>query len=102
MNAVIMDNAVVGESTDRGRLRLRQGRHGNPARALVAGVPAKVMRPLSEEEIAWKSDGTRTYQDFTRRLLATLVEAEALTAVEPGRKRFDLPEVVPLVELKKR
>jgi phenylacetic acid degradation protein len=83
-------------------LRLCQGRDGNSgAHSLVAGVPARVLRPLSDQELAWKFAGTRTYQDLTRRSLATLVETEALTAVEPDRKRFDLPGVLPLIELRK-
>ena len=73
-----------------------------PPRSLVAGVPAKVMRALSDQEIAWKIDGTRIYQQLTRRSLATMVECKALTSVEPGRKRFDLPGVVPLIELRRQ
>ena len=72
-----------------------------PARK-AAGVPAKVLRTLSEQEMAWKAEGTLTYQELTRRSLATLVEADALTAVEPDRKRFDLPGVLPLIELRKQ
>ena len=68
---------------------------------LVAGVPAKVIRPLSDEEIRWKGEGTATYQDLTRRCLATLVETTPLTAVEADRPRIHMPDVVPLVALKK-
>ena len=73
-----------------------------PPRVLVAGVPAKVIRPLSEDEIRWKSQGTATYQDLTRRCLATLHETVPLTAVEPDRKRIEMPDVVPLVATKNR
>jgi phenylacetic acid degradation protein len=61
-----------------------------------------VLRELSDEEIAWKTDGTRTYQDLTRRCLATMVETDPLTEMEPGRKRFEMPDVVPLVALRKK
>ncbi|MBK7675528.1 MAG: phenylacetic acid degradation protein PaaY [Candidatus Accumulibacter sp.] len=101
MNAVIMDNAVLGESSMVAACAFVKAGMEIPARSLVAGVPARVLRPLSDQELAWKLAGTRTYQDLTRRSLATLVEAEALTAVEPGRKRFDLPGVLPLIELRK-
>jgi phenylacetic acid degradation protein len=60
------------------------------------------MRRLSEQEMAWKVEGTLTYQELTQRSLATLVETEALSAVEPDRKRFDLPGVQPLIELRKQ
>lgn len=102
MNAVIMDNAVVGEASIVAASAFVKAGQEIPARTLVAGMPAKVIRPLSDEEIAWKTEGTRTYQDLTRRCLASMVETVPLTEVEAGRKRIEMPDVVPLVELKKR
>ena len=102
MNAVIMDNAVIGEASIVAASAFVKAGQEIPARTLAAGMPAKVMRPLSDEEIAWKSDGTRTYQDLTRRCLASMVETDPLTEVEVGRKRIEMPDVIPLAELKKR
>ena len=102
MNAVIMDNAVIGESSIIAACAFVKAGAIIPPRSLAAGMPAKVLRTLSEEEIGWKSDGTRTYQDLTRRCLATMEETVPLTAVEANRKRIHMPEVLPLVELKKR
>jgi phenylacetic acid degradation protein len=65
-------------------------------------VPAKVIRQVSEHEAAWKIVGTKTYQDLTRRCHATLVETDALTAVEPGRKRIEIPGVVSLADSRKK
>jgi phenylacetic acid degradation protein len=97
-----MDNAVIGESSIVAASAFVKASQVIPPRTLVAGVPAKIIRPLSEEEMAWKSDGTRTYQDLTKRCLATMVETSPLSAVEPGRKRIEMPDVVPLTELKNR
>ena len=102
MNAVVMDNAVIGESAIVAACAFVKAGAEIPPRSLAAGTPAKVIRDLSAAEIAWKSDGTRTYQDLARRSAATMQEATALTAVEPGRRRIEIPDVVPLVELKKR
>lgn len=102
MNAVIMDNAVIGEATIVAACAFVKAGAEIPAGSLVAGMPAKVIRPLSEQEIAWKSEGTSTYHELTRRSLATMVETAPLTAVEPNRQRIDLPDVLPLVELKNR
>lgn len=74
MNAVIMDNVVIGEEAIVAASAFVKAGAEIPARVLVAGVPAKVVRPLSEDEIRWKSQGTATYQDLTRRCLATLCE----------------------------
>lgn len=102
MNAVIMDNAIIGEASIVAASAFVKASERIPDRVLVAGVPAKVIRPLTDEEIAWKLDGTRTYQELTRRCLATLVETTPLTAVEADRKRIHMPDVIPLTELKKR
>ena len=102
MNAVIMDNAIIGESAIVAASAFVKAGAEIPPRSLVAGMPAKVIRELSNDEIAWKGEGTRTYQDLTRRSLATMVECEPLAAMEADRKRIHMPDVVPLVELKKR
>jgi phenylacetic acid degradation protein len=102
MNAVIMDNAVIGESSIVAASAFVKASQVIPPRTLVAGVPAKIIRPLSEEEMAWKADGTRIYQDLTKRCLATMVETSPLSAVEPDRKRIEMPDVVPLTEVKNR
>ncbi|MFP5401808.1 MAG: phenylacetic acid degradation protein PaaY [Gammaproteobacteria bacterium] len=100
MNAVIMDNAVIGEASIVAASAFVKAGVEIPPRVLVAGMPAKVIRPLSEEEIRWKSEGTATYQDLSRRSLATMQETAPLTAVEPGRRRIHMPDVVPLVALR--
>jgi phenylacetic acid degradation protein len=102
MNAVIMDNAIIGESSIVAASAFVKASQEIPPRTLVTGVPAKIIRPLSDEEIAWKVDGTRTYQELTRRCLASMVETTALSAVEENRQRFEMRDVVPLTELKNR
>jgi phenylacetic acid degradation protein len=102
MNAVVMDNAVIGESSFVAACSFVKAGMEVPPRSLAAGVPAKVIRALTEQEMAWKVQGTGIYQNLTRRCLATMVETEALSAVEAGRPRIVMPEVVPLVEVKGR
>src|SRR5207247_4181160 len=88
MNAVVNDNAVVGESAIVAAMAFVKAGMIIPPRTLVAGVPAKVVRPLTDEELAWKTEGTQSYRELARRSLATMVETVALTAVERGRKRI--------------
>ena len=102
MNAVVMDNAEIGEAAIVAACAFVKAGMTVPARTLAAGVPAKVLRELSEMEIAWKREGTLTYQNLTRRCLATMVETEPLTAIDADRQRIVMPEVVPLSELKGR
>jgi phenylacetic acid degradation protein len=102
MNAVINDNAVIGELAIVAAMAFVKAGMIVPPRMLVAGVPAKVVRTLSDEEIAWKIEGTQSYQELARRSLATMVEADALAKVEPDRKRIELPELLPLSTIKKQ
>lgn len=92
MNAVVMDNAVVGESAIVAAQSFVKAGMEIPPRMLAAGVPAKLMRELTELEMVWKVEGTSVYLDLVKRCHGTLKEVEALTAVEPDRKRFKLPE----------
>ena len=101
MNAVIMDNALIGESAIVAASAFVKAGAEIPARSLAAGAPARVIRELSEEEIAWKGQGTQTYQELARRSLSTMVECAPLAAVEADRPRIEIPDVVPLVALKK-
>ncbi|NMG15921.1 phenylacetic acid degradation protein PaaY [Aromatoleum bremense] len=102
MNAVVMDNAVVGENAFVAACSFVKAGMQVPPATLVAGTPAKVVRPLTEQEMAWKVQGTGIYQNLTRRCLATMVETDALAAVEADRKRIVMPEIVPLSEQKQR
>ena len=102
MNAVVNDNAVVGDSAIVAAMAFVKAGMVVPPRTLVAGVPAKIMRELSEQELAWKIEGTQSYQELTRRSLATMIETTPLAAVEPGRKRIEVAELLPLSTLKAR
>ena len=102
MNAVVNDNAVVGESAIVAAMAFVKAGMVVPPRSLAAGVPAKIVRALTDAELAWKVEGTQTYQDLTRRCLATMHAAKPLAAAEPGRKRLELPELLPLSTLKAR
>src|SRR5512137_1338826 len=72
MNAVVNDNAVIGESAIVAAMAFVRAGMVVPPRMLVAGVPAKVLRSLTETEIAWKLEGTQGYQELTKRCLATM------------------------------
>jgi len=102
MNAVVNDNAVIGESAIVAAMAFVKAGMEVPARTLVAGVPARIVRELSDAEMAWKVEGTQSYQELTRRCLATMRETKALVAVEPDRERIELPELLPLSMLKVR
>ena len=68
-----------------------------PARSLVSGIPAKVKRELSEDEIAWKLEGTHVYQALTVRSLESLREVAPLAEMETDRPRLPATDVRSLI-----
>jgi phenylacetic acid degradation protein len=101
MNCVVNDNAEVGEDAVVAALAFVKAEDSIPARTLAVGIPARVLRPLSAEELRWKEDNMRLYQELGSRS-SRMKLVEALTTVEPGRRRIEIPGSVPLSELKKR
>lgn len=102
MNCVVNDNAEVEEDAIVAAQAFVKAEARIPARSLAAGIPARVLRLLSDEEVRWKDDNARLYQQLTVRSRETLREVEALTEAEPQRRRIDIPGSFPLSELKKR
>ena len=90
MNAVVMDDATIGESSIVGAAAFVAASFECPPRSLVVGVPAKIKRQLSDQEIKWKTRGTIEYQQLAVRYLASLVKTEALTEPEANRPRMDI------------
>lgn len=101
MNAVVMDEAEVGERAIVAACAFVPAGTKVAAATLIGGVPAKVLRPLREEEMAWKLEGTRTYQELTRRCLASLQPVEPLAGIEPDRPRVQASGVRSLVATKR-
>jgi phenylacetic acid degradation protein len=97
MNAVVMDEAVVGESSIVAACAFVKAGMQIAPRSLAAGVPARVLRELTADEMAWKVEGTRQYQDLAVRCLATMREVAPLPRAEPDRRRLQLDGVIPLV-----
>jgi phenylacetic acid degradation protein len=102
MNAVVMDGAKVGENSIIAAMAFIRANMAIPPRSLVAGIPARVVRELTDDEIAWKSQGTATYQDLAVRSLKTMKAVEPLTAVEPARRRIDAAQFEPLYAARRK
>lgn len=89
MNAVLMDDVVIGDESIVAANAFVKARFECPPRSLLVGSPAKLLRELSEEEVGWKSEGTRQYHDLAVRSLESLREVEPLPAPQADRPRFD-------------
>ena len=82
MNAVVMDGADVGDYAFVGALAMVKANFTVPPKSIVVGVPAKILRQLSDEEISWKRDGDEDYQSLIRRCQATMKRVKPLTEID--------------------
>jgi Carbonic anhydrases/acetyltransferases, isoleucine patch superfamily len=97
MNAVVMDEAVVGENSIIAAMAFVKAGARIPPNSLAVGSPAKVVRELTADEIAWKRQGTGVYQQLAVEAKEKLAPAVALTEVEVDRRRAEAPRYDPLV-----
>ena len=101
MNAVVMDEAEVGAYSIVAACAFVRAGLKLPERSLIAGLPAKVLRALTEDEIKWKREGTQAYQDLTLRCGQSLREVEPLPEPEDERPRLRVPGPKTLVASKR-
>lgn len=85
MNAVLMDNVVLDEECIVGALSFIRANEHFERRSLVAGNPAKKIKDVSDEMIAWKTEGTRLYQALPAIMQEHWKEVTPLTEAEADR-----------------
>jgi len=102
IGAIVMDDVLVEEEAFVGAASFVRAGFVVPRRTLVTGVPARVVRELKPEELAWKLTGTREYQELTVRSLATLKQCQPLAAPEANRPRRVGSPAVPLHSIERK
>lgn len=85
MNSVIMDDAIIGDECIVGALSFVPAKMELAKRSLAVGNPAKVVKQVSDEMIAWKTKGTELYQALPKECFDTLEEVEPLREIESNR-----------------
>lgn len=88
MNAVVMDEVELGDECIVGALSFVKGGEKIPPRALLAGNPAKIIKQVSDEMIAWKTKGTELYQQLPQQCFETLRECEPLRSYQEQQSVF--------------
>jgi phenylacetic acid degradation protein len=85
MNAVIMDNAVIGDECIVGALCFVPSDTVIPDRKVVVGNPGKIVKDVSDEMIAWKTQGTALYQKLPSVCHERLKPCEPLREIPENR-----------------
>jgi len=85
MNSVIMDNVQLGDECIVGALSfIKEGEVFQP-RSLIVGNPAKKIKEVSNEMIAWKTKGTQLYQSLPTDLFHEWEACEPLRDIPADR-----------------
>ena len=85
MNSVLMDDVVIGDECIVGALAFIKAGETFPSRSLIVGNPAKVIKQVSDEMIAWKTAGTQLYQQLPNDCKSTLKPCEPLRSFPTDR-----------------
>jgi phenylacetic acid degradation protein len=85
MNAVVMDNATIGAGSIVGALCFVPTEMQVPPRSVVVGNPAKIVKEVSDEMLAWKSEGTALYQQLPAEMRGSWREVEPLRELPANR-----------------
>jgi phenylacetic acid degradation protein/carnitine operon protein CaiE len=85
MNSVIMDDVIMEAECIIGALSFVPAKMHLPKRSLAVGNPAKIVKEVSDEMIAWKTQGTALYQALPSDCHASLKSCEPLREIEENR-----------------
>jgi len=85
MNAVIMDNAVIGRGCIVGALTFVPADLIVPDRKVVVGNPARIVKDVTDEMLAWKSEGTALYQQLPAAMRDGWHAVEPVREIPPDR-----------------
>ena len=78
MNAVIMDNVQLGDECIVGALTLIKADSIIPARSMIVGNPYKIIKQVTDEMLAWKTEGTALYQQLPQQMIKSWKPCEPL------------------------
>ena len=87
MNSVIMDDVVLEDECIVGALSFVPAKANFPKRSLIVGNPAKRIKEVSDDMIAWKTKGTQLYQALPGECYDSLKEVEPLREPEPNQPK---------------
>ena len=90
MNAVVMDRVSVGDNSIIGALTFVPADMEIPERKVAVGNPAKIVKDVSDEMIAWKTEGTKLYQQLPAELHKSLHPVQPLREAPLFQRPMDV------------
>lgn len=86
MNAVVMDNVLLGDECIVGALTFIKQDSVFEARSIIVGNPGKRIKEATDEMIKWKSEGTALYQQLPVEMKKYAAPCEPLREIPPHQK----------------
>ncbi len=86
MNAVVMDRCEIGDECIIGALTFVPANTAVEKRSVMVGNPAKKVKEVTDEMLAWKQEGTAWYQRLPKELHDSLIPCEPLREIPEDRK----------------
>ena len=86
MNAVIMDNVLLGDECIVGALSFIKADEVFENRSLIVGNPAKKIKEVTDEMMQWKTEGTKLYQQLPKDMFEGWAVCEPLRTIPENRQ----------------
>jgi phenylacetic acid degradation protein len=83
----VMDRTEIGDESVVGALCFVKADTQIPPRSIVVGNPHKIVKQVSDEMVAWKTEGTKIYMGLPADAHATLKPCEPLREVPADRQK---------------
>lgn len=87
MNSVIMDGAIIEENCIVAAMSFVKAGYRSDTNQLIVGSPAKAIRQLTKDDLAWKKLNTLEYQRLAQRSKSMRL-TDPLSKVETNRQRL--------------
>jgi len=101
MNSVVMDDVELGNECIIGALTLVREGEKIPARSLVVGNPGKIIKQVTDDMMAWKTEGTEIYQSLPKIMLEESGLTEPLREI-PSNLQQQQKNYLPLKQRKSK
>lgn len=89
MNSVVMDNVQLGDECIVGALSFIKADEKFESRSLIVGNPAKKIKAVSDEMMAWKTAGTKLYQSLPKEMQEYWKPVEPLREIPANRPAME-------------
>lgn len=100
MGAILLDYCEIGADSIVAAQALVRANEVVPPRSMMAGIPAKRMRDVTDKDLEWKRLATIDYKRLPPLYHKSLKPADALKAVEVNRPRAYASESPPKHEVR--